>query len=70
MILGTSDVTSATSLSDVDLFADTPAHLAAATAHRSHPLAFWQRVGYAVVGVIPDAEGRGAPSIQLARRLA
>jgi aminoglycoside 6'-N-acetyltransferase I len=70
MILGTSDNTTATSLSDVDLYIDTGTHLTAATSHRSHPLAFWQRVGYTVVGVIPDAEGAGKPSIQLAKRLA
>jgi aminoglycoside 6'-N-acetyltransferase I len=31
-------------------------------------LGFWQRVGYTVVGVIPDAEGPGKPTILLAKR--
>ena len=34
----------------------------------AHPLGFWQRVGYTVVGVIPDAEGPGKPTILLAKR--
>jgi aminoglycoside 6'-N-acetyltransferase I len=69
MILGTSDSTGATTLAHVDLYVDTHARLASAKALRPHPLAFWQRVGYTVVGVVPDAEGVGLPSIQLARRL-
>jgi aminoglycoside 6'-N-acetyltransferase I len=70
MILGTSDNTNATSLSNLDLYVDTGTQIAATHAHRSHPVAFWQHVGYTVVGVIPDAEGPGMPSIQLAKRLA
>jgi len=69
MILGTSDLTGATTLSGVDLYIDTAAHFAGATARASHPFAFWQRIGYSFVGVIPDAEGIGKPSIQLARRI-
>lgn len=69
MMLGTSDATGATSLSGVDLYDDTFTHLANIEARRPHALAFWRRVGYHVVGVEPDAEGPGKPSIQLARRL-
>lgn len=69
MILGTSDSTRATSFANIDLYTDTASHIAAAHVVRPHPLAFWQRVGYTVVGVVPDAEGAGEPSIQLARRL-
>ena len=35
----------------------------------AHPLGFWQRVGYTVVGVVPDAEGPGKPTILLAKRI-
>ncbi len=34
-----------------------------------HAYQFWQRVGFTVVGVIPDAEGLGVPSIHLAKKL-
>jgi len=69
MTLGTSDTTGATSLSGVDLYDDTFKRLANIEARRPHAFAFWRRVGYHVVGVEPDAEGPGKPSIKLARRL-
>lgn len=43
--------------------------LARLEARRPHPVDFWRRIGYQVVGVVPDAEGLGMPSISLARRL-
>ncbi|HEX3476598.1 MAG TPA: GNAT family N-acetyltransferase [Kofleriaceae bacterium] len=69
MTLGTSDLTGATSLAGVDLYDDTFARLATVEARRPHPVEFWRRIGYQIVGVIPDAEGPGKPSITLARRL-
>lgn len=69
MTLGTSDMTGATSLGGVDLYDDTFARLATVEAHRPHPVEFWRRIGYQIVGVVPDAEGPGKPSITLARRL-
>lgn len=69
MVLGTSDSTAATSLGNVDLYYDTFARLANLHARRPHAVDFWRRIGYQVVGVIPDAEGPGKPSISLARRL-
>ena len=69
MLVGTSDVRGETSLGGVDLYTDTHARLAAADPGR-HAAAFWLRVGYHIVGVVPDAEGWGKPSITLARRLA
>ena len=69
MTLGTSDLTGATSLSGVDLYDDTFARLASVEARQPHPVEFWRRIGYRIVGVVPDAEGPGQPSICLARRL-
>jgi len=69
MTLGTSDLTGATSLAGVDLYDDTFARLATIEARRPHPVEFWRRIGYQIVGAIPDAEGPGKPSITLARRL-
>ncbi len=34
---------------------------------REHPLGFWLAVGFTVVGVFPDAEGIGKPTILMAR---
>jgi aminoglycoside 6'-N-acetyltransferase I len=69
MTLGTSDMTGATSLSGVDLYDDLSARLAAVELRAPHALGFWRRAGYTIVGVIPDAEAPGQPSITLARRL-
>jgi aminoglycoside 6'-N-acetyltransferase I len=34
-----------------------------------NPLAFYQRVGFEIVGVIPDANGPGKPDILMAKRV-
>ena len=67
LVLGTSDATHATSLSDTDLYADPIGALGSLTFKKDHPVRFWQKIGYSVVGVVPDAEGPGIPSISLAR---
>ncbi|MEO8550474.1 MAG: GNAT family N-acetyltransferase [Kofleriaceae bacterium] len=68
LCLSTSDMTEATSLSGVDLF-DDPLRRAAELQAKPHAVQFWQRIGFQVVGVTPDAEGPGQPSINLAKRL-
>ena len=69
MTLSTTDSVGATSLSGVDLYDDPLGRLARIEVHRPHAVEFWRRVGYRIVGVVPDAEGIGVPSICLARRL-
>ena len=69
MWVGTSDTTGATSVSGADLYQDPFTSLATIAALRPHPFRFWQSVGYRIVGVVPDAEGPGQPSICLAKRV-
>ena len=69
MVLGTSDETASTSLSNRDLSVDPLGALSSLSVTGWHPLRFWQAVGYTVVGVVPDAEGPDMPSILLAKRL-
>jgi aminoglycoside 6'-N-acetyltransferase I len=69
MMLGTSDEVGRTTLSGQDVFLDVMTALRDLKATGAHPLGFWQRVGYTVVGVIPDAEGLGKPTILLAKRI-
>ena len=67
LVLGTSDEVGLTSLAARDLFEEPLAALAEIEAEREHPLGFWLAVGFKVVGVLPDAEGIGKPTILLAR---
>jgi aminoglycoside 6'-N-acetyltransferase I len=69
MLLGTSDEVGRTTLTGQDLFLDVIAALRDLKLTGAHPLGFWQRAGYTVVGVIPDAEGPGQPTILLAKRI-
>lgn len=69
LTLSTSDLTRATSLAGADLYADPLGQLARIELRAPHPVGFWRRIGYQIIGVTPDAEGPGMPSIQLARRL-
>lgn len=71
LYLGSSDEFGGTNLFGRDLFPDALGHVAGmAPAGRGHPFTFYQRVGYEVVALIPDAYGAGQPEIFLAKRIA
>lgn len=68
--LGTDDDTGITSLAHTDLFADVPRHIAAARdLGRGHPFRFYQRLGYVITGLVPDANGPGLPDIIMSKSL-
>ena len=67
--LGTDDEDGMTSLSGVDLYPDVWAHIAAIRNLKGHPYEFYQRLGYKIVGIIPDANGPGKPDILMAKRV-
>ena len=69
MFVGSDDETGLTSLAGVDLYPDVVAHLARLRDLAGHPFGFYQRLGYSVIGVMPDANGFGKPDIYLAKRL-
>ncbi len=69
ILLGSDDEANLTTLSGVDLYTDIPGYLAQAKGSAPHPLEFYRRLGYTVVGVVPDANGYGNPDIQMAKRL-
>ncbi|MEP6866172.1 MAG: GNAT family N-acetyltransferase [Deltaproteobacteria bacterium] len=54
MLLGTSDTSNATSLSNVDLYDHTGTRLEAMTENAPHAVGFWRRAGYSIVDVLPD----------------
>lgn len=72
MILSTSDATGATTIGGIDLYDDPLDRLKnidVTDAKKGHAFQFWRKMGYSLVGVLPDAEGRGIPSIQFSKRL-
>ncbi|PCC70792.1 aminoglycoside 6'-N-acetyltransferase I [Nannocystis exedens] len=69
MFVGSDDELGLTSLAGVDLYPDVIGHLARLQNLRGHPIGFYRRLGYSVIGVMPDANGFGQHDIYLARRL-
>ncbi|HEX5724345.1 MAG TPA: GNAT family N-acetyltransferase [Longimicrobiaceae bacterium] len=67
--LGTDDVLGLTSVGDVDLYPGVLERLRDLRDLRGHPFAFYQRLGYEIVGILPDANGFGKPDIFMAKRL-
>jgi aminoglycoside 6'-N-acetyltransferase I len=68
--LGTDDEDDRTSLAGTDLYPNVWEHIARIENCGYHPFAFYQRCGYAITGVIPDANGPGKPDILMAKRVA
>lgn len=69
MYLGTDDQTGMTSLAGVDLYPGVLDHAREIRNVRGHPFEFYQRCGYEIVGLLPDANGFGKPDIFMAKRL-
>lgn len=66
---GSDDEHAETSLSGTDLYADIPGAIRNIYAVTSHPYEFYLKAGFRIVGVMPDANGRGKPDIFLAKRV-
>lgn len=67
--LGSDDESGMTSLSGVDLYPDVYNHIAQIRNLRRHPYEFYQTCGYAIIGLVPDANGLGKPDILMAKRV-
>jgi aminoglycoside 6'-N-acetyltransferase I len=67
--LGTDDQNNLTSLGGVDLYPDPLAHLRQIRNLHGHPYEFYQKLGFVLVGVLPDANGFGKPDIFMAKRV-
>jgi aminoglycoside 6'-N-acetyltransferase I len=57
-----------TSLANVDLFDDLPGKISDFNPG-THQTAFYLKLGYKIIGVMPDANGIGKPDIFLGKRL-
>lgn len=67
--VGTDDEDNQTTLSGIDLYPNVWEHIAQIRNLRNHPYEFYQKMGFAIVGVMPDANGIGKPDIFMAKRL-
>ena len=67
--LGTDDEDGMTSLSAVDLYENLWEKVRDIRNLKGHPFEFYQKLGYVITGVVPDANGRGKPDILMAKRI-
>lgn len=70
IVVGTDDEMGITSLAGVDLYPNPLKHWVAIQNYRGHPYEFYQKVGFKIVGIIPDANGFGKPDILMSKRVA
>ena len=67
--LGSDDEDSMTSLSNVNLYENLWEKIRDIRNLKHHPFEFYQKLGYVVTGVVPDANGIGKPDILMAKRI-
>ena len=70
LLLGSDDETNMTTLSGVDLYPDVWPHIRNIRNLCGHPFEFYQKCGFVIVGIVPDANGLGKPDILMAKRVA
>lgn len=69
LFVGTDDEDGRTNLFGVDVYPDVLSHASRLRDVGGHPLSFYRRCGFVVVGLIPDANGFGKPDILMAKRV-
>lgn len=67
--LGTDDEDGMTSLSNTDLYENLWEKIRDVRNLKGHPFTFYQKMGYVISGVVPDANGTGKPDILMAKRI-
>jgi len=67
--LGSDDEDDMTSLSNVNLYENTWEKIQNIRNFKGHPFTFYQKMGYVITGVVPDANGRGKPDIIMSKRI-
>jgi aminoglycoside 6'-N-acetyltransferase I len=70
IMLGTDDEDNMTTLADADLYPDLWEKIRALRNLKDHPYEFYQKCGFTIIGVMPDANGRGKPDIYMGKRVA
>jgi aminoglycoside 6'-N-acetyltransferase I len=67
--VGTDDEANLTSLGGADVYPNVLERLARIENLRGHPMGFYQKLGFGLVGIVPDANGFGKPDLLMARRV-
>ena len=67
--VGTDDMNNMTSLGGADLYPNVLEHLSTIENLKEHPYEFYQKLGFTIVGVMPDANGLERPDIFMAKSL-
>lgn len=67
--VGTDDENDMTTLTGVNLYPNVFEHIAKIRNLRGHSYEFYQKLGFVIVGVMPDANGLGKPDIYMAKRI-
>lgn len=67
--VGSDDEDDMTSLANTDLYHNLWEKIANIENFKGHPYEFYQKCGYTIIGVMPDANGRGKPDIILGKRV-
>ena len=67
--LGSDDEDGSTSLSNVDLYQEPWKKIKEIKNLKGHPFEFYQKMGYIITGVMPDANGIGKPDILMSKRI-
>jgi aminoglycoside 6'-N-acetyltransferase I len=67
--LGSDDEDEMTSLSTVDLYENLWDQIRNIQNFKGHPYSFYQKLGYVITGVVPDANGRGKPDIIMSKKV-
>lgn len=68
--LGSDDEDNMTSLSDVDLYENLWEKIRDVRNFKRHPYQFYQKLGYVITGIVPDANGIGKPDIIMSKKVA
>ena len=69
IVLGSDDEDNMTSLSNVDVYENLWDKIKNIQNFKGHPFEFYQKMGYIITGIVPDANGIGKPDILMAKRV-
>lgn len=69
IMLGTDDEDNMTSLSNDNLYENLYEKIKNIKNFKEHPFEFYQKMGYIITGIVPDANGIGKPDILMAKKV-